>query len=58
MKIKDLEQAAMEELKEEQETMVKEELKERIREIRATEKVLGKLKTKYQDLLERDFDEF
>jgi hypothetical protein len=58
MKIRDLEQAAMEELKEEQETMVKEELKERIREIRATEKVLGKLKTKYQDLLERDFDEF
>jgi hypothetical protein len=31
MKIRDLEQAAMEELKEEQETMVKEELKERIR---------------------------
>jgi len=55
-KIKDFEEAARVELEEDHE-MVKEEIKERFREIRSAEIVLGKLKKRYTDFLEGDLDD-
>jgi len=57
MKIKDYEEAAQKELEQEDGEMVKEEIKERLREIKATENILAKLKKKYQDFLDVDADE-
>ena len=56
-KIKDFEEAARIELEEEDHEMVKEEIKERLREIRSAEIVLGKLKKHYTDFLEGDSDD-
>lgn len=54
LKIKDWEDVARLELDVEDETMIKEEIKERLKEIRGVEKVLKKLEKKYNDFLERD----
>lgn len=57
MKIKDFEGIAKLELEEEDQTMVTEKVKERLREIRSAEIVLAKLKKKYTEFLESDTDE-
>lgn len=57
MKIKDFEQLAREELEKEDQQMAKEEIKERLKEIRITEKILEKLKKKYISFLEKDINE-
>ena len=56
-KIKDFEEAARVELEQEDEAMVRVEIKERLREIRDAEIVLGKLKKRYTDFLEGDTDD-
>ena len=55
--VKDLEQAAKDELLIEDEEMVKEEIKERLREIRCATNILDKLKKKYADFLKADPDD-
>lgn len=57
MQIKEFELLVKAELEEEDEQMVKEEIKERLREIRIAERVLGKLKKKYMDFSERTIDD-
>jgi len=57
MQIKELLNAANEELEDEKIEDAKEVLKSRIIEIVKTEKMLAKLKAKYQDLLECSIDD-
>lgn len=58
MKIKDLEEEAIVELEEEDQGVVREEIKERLREIKCTKKLLDRLTKKYVALLESDTDDF
>jgi len=57
MEIKALEQEARDELLKEDGELIKWEIKERLREIRSAEKILAKLKVKYEAFLEGDADE-
>lgn len=57
MQIKDFEKAAKVELEQEDQQMAKEEIKERLKEIRIAERILEKLKRKYISFLEKDVDE-
>lgn len=57
MEIKKLEKEARDELKREDIDMVKSEIKERLREIRSAEKVLAKLKDKYQQFLDKEIED-
>ena len=57
MRIKELEEEAKEELAIEDERLIKSEIKERLSEIRSAEKVLVKLKVKYESFLDGDTDE-
>ena len=54
MKIRDLQKQAKKEIKDENIAEKKELLKERIREITESERVLAELKTQYQDLLDAE----
>ncbi len=57
MEIKKLEQEAKDELLKEDVYLIKDEIKERLREIRSAEKILAKLKAKYESFLDGDTDE-
>ena len=57
MKLFDLEKEAKKELAQEDLQMAKEEIKERLREVRSAERVLAKLKAKYIELLNKDLEE-
>ena len=57
MEIKKLEQEAKDELLKEDVDLIKDEIKERLREIRSAEKILAKLKAKYESFLDGDTDE-
>ena len=55
--MKNLVDEAEKELEEEKVELAKDIIKERIKEIKYAEKVLLKLKNKYEDLLGKDIDE-
>ena len=57
MKIKELEQEAIKELQIEDKALIKSEIKERLKEIRQTKKVLQRLEAKYTDFLEGTSDD-
>jgi hypothetical protein len=57
MNLEQLEKEAIAELNEEKKSIAKGVLKERIREIGKTEKLLAKLKKQYSDMLIKDVDE-
>lgn len=57
MLIKELEDAAREELQKEKIDLAKDVLKSRIIEIEKAKKVLGKLKGQYTDLLDKSVDD-
>jgi flagellar biosynthesis chaperone FliJ len=57
MKFKELENEAKQELKEEKKEYAKSKLKECIEEITALEQTLAKLKTQYEELLEKDISD-
>lgn len=57
MKIKDLVSEAIAELNDEDHQIAKEEIKERLREIRSAKKVLAKLETQYTEMLDEDVED-
>ena len=57
MKLKELLKDAERELKEEEVTMAKEAIKERLKEIKAAEKTLQKMKKSLEGLLDRGVDD-
>lgn len=56
-KFKDIEKLAKKDLVEEEVTLKKEVIKERLREIAISEKVLRKLKKQYKELLNKRIDD-
>ena len=57
MKLSNLEEEVLKELKDEDVEMAKEVMKERLREIKQTRQILSKLEEKYQDLLTKDLED-